>query len=294
MEEKSWGPISFIPGNNNGRYPYCHSLYVQADRKILIDPSSNRQRLQELRENPGVDEVWLSHFHEDHIKYLNVFDDLDLYVAEADAPPLADINNFLDYTAMDEPLFRDYWSRMMEEKFNYRSRKPAGFLNEGTINLGGVEVEVVPAPGHTMGHTCFFFREQEILFLGDYDLTRFGPWYGDRYITIDQIVDSVNMLRKIPARIWLASHEDGVFESEPGELWDDYLKVIDERESLLLDLLKEPRNIDQIADAHIIYKKPREPKDFYEFGEKALMGKHLDRLIERGLVVRENDLFHLT
>ncbi|MFH1135521.1 MAG: MBL fold metallo-hydrolase [Pseudomonadota bacterium] len=293
MEEKSWGPVSFIPGKNSGRYPYCHSLYIQADRKIIVDPASDRGRLLEIKNGPGVDQVWLSHFHEDHIKYLNIFDDLELFVAEADAPPLGGIEHFLEYSGMQDPSFRDSWSQTMAANFGYHPRRPAGFLEAGTVDLGGLSVDVIPTPGHTLGHTCLFFRDLDILFLGDYDLTRFGPWYGDKYVTIDQVVDSVDQLRKIPARVWLTGHEDGVFEADPGPLWDDYLRVIDERDALLLDLLREPRDMDQIAAARIIYKKPREPKDFYDFGEKVLMGKHLDRFVEKGIVVKENGRFRL-
>ena len=77
MEEKSFGPIRFIPGINRGKYPYCHSLYIE-DAKILIDPASDRERLKRLREEVGVEQVWLSHWHEDHFMDLDLFDDLPL------------------------------------------------------------------------------------------------------------------------------------------------------------------------------------------------------------------------
>ncbi len=40
-------------------------------------------------------------------------------------------------------------------------------------------------------------------------------------------------------------------------------------------------------EAWIVYGKPREPRYFFEFGEWAILGKHLDRLIRQGRVVRE-------
>ena len=33
-----------------------------------------------------------------------------------------------------------------------------------------------------------------------------------------------------------------------------------------------------------MYKKKRDPKEFFDFGERAIMGKHLKRLIEKGEV----------
>lgn len=60
---RRFGPIHFLPGPNRGKYPFCHSVYVEAERRVLIDPASDRATLKALRDGPGVDEVWLSHYH---------------------------------------------------------------------------------------------------------------------------------------------------------------------------------------------------------------------------------------
>jgi hypothetical protein len=96
-------------------------------------------------------------------------------------------------------------------------------------------------------------------------------------------------LKRTPAEVFLTSHETGVFIGDPGKLWDDYLEVIQERERKLLDLLKEPRTIEEIVGSWIIYGREREPKAFFEFGERGLMEKHLDRLIKSGVVVQKKD-----
>ena len=75
MRETHFGPVWFIPGKNRGRYPHCHSIYIDGPG-ILIDPSSDRERLKQLRERDGVNAIWLSHWHEDHIMDLDLFDDL--------------------------------------------------------------------------------------------------------------------------------------------------------------------------------------------------------------------------
>jgi glyoxylase-like metal-dependent hydrolase (beta-lactamase superfamily II) len=79
MEKQHLGPIWFIPGENRGKYPFCNSLYVD-DAGVLIDPASDRDSLVQLRQNRGVKMVWLSHWHEDHLMHLNLFDDLPLWV----------------------------------------------------------------------------------------------------------------------------------------------------------------------------------------------------------------------
>ena len=122
----------------------------------------------------------------------------------------------------------------------------------------------------------------------------FGPWYGDVESSIDQTISSVEMLRQIPASIWLTSHEQGVFENQPGPLWQRYLDVIHDREAKLLALLEQPCRIQDIVNAWIVYRKPREPLSFYTFTEKALMTKHLERLMQKGVVVHENDNYRKT
>jgi glyoxylase-like metal-dependent hydrolase (beta-lactamase superfamily II) len=75
MEERCFGPVRFIPGQNNGKYPNCHSIYIEG-AGVLIDPAADRDRLIRLKQESGAKAVWLSHWHEDHITHLDLFEDL--------------------------------------------------------------------------------------------------------------------------------------------------------------------------------------------------------------------------
>ena len=291
MQEQSFGPIRFIPGPNRGKYPHCHSIYIEGAR-ILIDPAADRARLQRLRAQEGVDAVWLSHWHEDHFMHLDLFDDLPLAMHAADAPMLADMAGLLDAYGIEAPELREHWRTFLTERFHFRPRRAERLLAAGEIiDLGTVRVEVLHTPGHTPGHLAFRFLEPEVLFLGDYDLTAFGPWYGDRDSSIAQTVAAVRRLQAIPARFWLTGHETGVFEAVPPEVWDAYLAVIDARRQALLELLATPRRMAEIVNAWIVYRKPREPLAFYAHAEQALMGKHLKELLANGQVVQEGRRF---
>ena len=294
MNTKShrFGPVSVIAGTNQGRYPYCHSIYIEA-AGVLIDPGSDRERLQKIKQNRGFRMVWLSHWHEDHFMHLDLLEDLPLWMSEQDAAPLADIDVFLDWYGVKNEKMSAFWRKELEEKFHYRSRTPERFLRDGEIiDLGSVTVEVICAPGHSPGHLAFFFREPQILFLGDYDLTPFGPWYGDRYSSIQQTIDSIKMLKAIPAKVWLTCHETGIFEEEPGNLFDDYLDVIQSRENKLLDFLSRPRTMEEIVGAWIVYGRKREPKELYEFGERTNIQKHIEKLLAQDVIAFDGGKYY--
>jgi hydroxyacylglutathione hydrolase len=293
MEEKHFGPIWFIPGEQGGRYPFCHSVYVEG-AGLLIDPASDRERLIQLRADPGVKGIWLSHWHEDHLMHLDLFEDVPLRISLLDAPPIANFDAFMDAYGMDQADERAFWREILVKDFHFRPRKPAGFLKQGTErSAGGPTIEVLSTPGHTPGHTAFFFKEQGVLFMGDYDLSKFGPWYGDVESSVEQTIASVRRLRKISAKVWITGHETGLFESDPGDLWERYLAVISAREEKLLELLKTPRTLDDVVEACIIYGKPREPKAFFEFGERAHMKKHLEKLMREGIVSQKGTGYFL-
>jgi glyoxylase-like metal-dependent hydrolase (beta-lactamase superfamily II) len=288
--EKRFGPVVFIPGENSGNYPCCNSLYAEGDMKVVIDPASDRLRLQQILDGSGVDAVFLSHWHEDHLMHLDLFDGKELWISEFDAEPLQSLDHFFDAYGMN-PDERPPWTKTMYELFHFKPRAADRFSKSSeVIDLGGITVEII----HTPGHCSLYFREPEVLFLGDYDLTKFGPWYGDVRSDLDATIASINKLRTINARVWIASHGAGVFESEPGDLWDRYVGVIDQRDQRLLELLKEPRTMPEIVETTIVYGKRREPKEFYDFGERAIMGKHLERLIRRGLVLFDGRAYRRT
>jgi glyoxylase-like metal-dependent hydrolase (beta-lactamase superfamily II) len=200
----------------------------------------------------------------------------------------------MDAYGMENAAERDQWRDFFIHEMGFRPRRPTRFIQDGDIiEVGDEAVEVISTPGHTAGHLAFFFRNSGVLFMGDYALTSFGPWYGDINSSIEETISSLKRLRSIRARIWLTSHETGVFEANPGDAWDRYMGIIAEREERLLSLLKRPRTLAYIIEAGIMYGKHREPNRFIKFGERALMRKHLERLVLNGRVSNKNGEFYM-
>ena len=293
MEDRQFGRIHFICGETGGRYPFNHSLYIEGDdASVIIDPASNLEKLKRLQNKNGVDLIWLSHWHEDHIHYLYLFEDCPKWISARDFPPLTDIKIFLDWYGLEETHQREYWKKEMLGTFNFQPLQKARFIEDDeTIDLGNLRVQVIATPGHTPGHLAFFFPAEEILFMGDYDLTSFGPWYGDVASSIEDTIKSIQKLKAIPAKRWVTCHETGLFEENPGTLWRSYENVIYEREARVLEFLGQPRSLQEIAAAWLIYGKPRKPIEFFEFNERVLVKKHLDYLVKQGRVLCNKDVF---
>ena len=224
--------------------------------------------------------------------FLNLFENCTLRISEKDFPPLTGIDIFLDWYGIKEQSAREMWKDIMLNNFNYRSRQQALFFQKEEItDLGSLSVQIIETPGHTPGHLSFYFHEEAILFLGDYDLTSFGPWYGDVDSSIEQTIASLHRLKSIPARTWIASHNTGLFVENPGRLWDNFENVIYQREERLLNFLNSPKTMQEILAAWLIYGKPREPKEFFEFNEQAMINKHIKYLEQQGKIIRNHHYY---
>jgi hypothetical protein len=93
--------------------------------------------------------------------------------------------------------------------------------------------------------------------------------------------------------VWLTGHDTGVFENPEDFIWNRYEGVIYERERKLHDALKTPRTMAEITGLWIMYGKPREPKAFFEFGERVLVKKHLQFLIKKCMIRQKREKYFL-
>ncbi len=155
-------------------------------------------------------------------------------------------------------------------------------------------MKVIHTPGHTRGHCAFYFIDQKIMFTADLDLTKAGPYYGDRTSDIDETIHSLEFLKTFEVETYLTAHGKGILEGDPGYI-DRYLEVIFLREEKLIHLLRKgAKTLDQIVQQGIIYrnKSPIGPWDL-TLSEKAMILKHLSRLVRMSRVEQEGDLYTL-
>src|SRR3546814_743548 len=88
-------------------------------------------------------------------------------------------------------------------------------LKEGElVPLADQEVRVVHLPGHTPGHIGLFFKEADLLFTADVDLTPLGPWYANIPSNIDDFLRSLRRLRDWECTYYITSHGTRLYDRE--------------------------------------------------------------------------------
>jgi glyoxylase-like metal-dependent hydrolase (beta-lactamase superfamily II) len=285
------GRIGLIKG---GKYPHCHTLVVDDEKRAIMDASSDRERLLAFHAERELDILVTSHAHEDHTLYNSLFDRAPLWVHELDALPFSDIRSLTGQYGLSEEEAL-LWEDFLVRECNYVPRVPDRLLRDDDILVfGHTHAQVIHTPGHTPGHCCFLFPDEGVLFLADYDLVKAGPYYGDMHSDLGDTISSLQRLAAIPAEVYLTAHGTGVFEASP-DLITDYLGIIFQREARLLDLLADgPKTLDEITAACIIYGRPKALGAWdLSLSERIMMRKHLQRLMERGGVSERDGRYHL-
>ena len=285
LESRRVGVATVLFGPRGGKYPDGNSLLVSgADGSLLVDPSLGLWPRRDAL--PHVDHVLLSHCHEDHIAGLPLFPEAAVHVHEADRVGLRSLDDFLAIYGFSEPVAGP-WRSTLVEQFHYAPRPGAcGFAGERVFELGGgVRARAIPAPGHTRGHCVILVEPDDALYLGDIDLSSFGPYYGDAWSDLEDFEKSLTLAREIEARTWVTFHHIGVIDDRTAflERLDRYAAVIRDREARLVTFLAEPHTLDEVAAHRFVYR-PGDAVSFADPVERRSMGQHLARLRGQGRV----------
>jgi glyoxylase-like metal-dependent hydrolase (beta-lactamase superfamily II) len=282
VDVRSFGRVNVILGKKNGKYPYGNSILIDDDITALIDPSLMiRENHHEL---PKIDMLFNSHYHEDHGVGNSLFPEAPLYMHPLDAPALRSIETLFEYYGMDQAA-TEAWKPVVVEKYFYETRNHiVEFTDSEVFDFGHTRMRVMHTPGHTGGHCCFFFEEEGLLFVADWDLTWFGPVYGDVTSDLAQAIASLQRIRDADTRALVSFHEAGVCEENQRAIVTQYLEVIYDREQRLLDFLAEPRTLAEIVKKRIVYRKDYDNVVWLDAVEKNSMTLHLDLLMQEGRV----------
>lgn len=280
--------IFFIEGENKGRYPYSNSVFIDDDVKALIDTGIGRDLVTNIARRKKVDYIIYSHGHEDHIAGNYIFKDATVCSHKLDAPAVRSVENLAQLYAPKGTNAERLANLFLREQFQLRDSKVDLEFQEGHVfHQGSIELEVIHTPGHSRGHCCFSFSREKLVFLGDIDVSSFGPWYGGLDSDIDQFIESIRKITVLKFEVAVSSHKGIIYGCKTIEKkLNDYLSRIFEREDKILEFLGKERRLDEIVNRAIIYGYFPEPKDMFRLCEKIMIEKHLQRLIKEGLIER--------
>jgi len=164
-----------------------------------------------------IDRIYISHFHTDHCGIAGRIREISgatIFMSPVDGERIR-----LDQQGdLNETLLRTFYGRHgLEEKSIEALIRLLQFFRSATLpfeadryldayewhTLGGREFQILPAPGHTRGQVCFFFRNEGVLLSGDHVLPQITPNlspdpYAPDFRPLRSFLDSLQQMKDLP------------------------------------------------------------------------------------------------
>lgn len=281
-----------VPAMNSGRFPFAQSVYVDAERKLLFDTGLGPQLLGQFIREHHVDIVIVSHSHPDHIAGCWMLADLAPLFVPAEAAATFGNLELLAERFVEGEEERTLWKALVTKVMGYRDCKfQRTYDAKSAFDLGSVKLVALHTPGHLMDHYCFFEVKSGVMLLFDIDLSPHGPFYGHRESDVGAFEASIEFVRSFSPQIAVTSHM-GILRQGVDEALVEFRGRFSRRDEQILELLKEPQSLDDLASG-LPFSKGYHPRlrPLALYWEKQMIRKHLDRLVEGGLAVPSGDRF---
>ena len=285
----SLGAVSVFPGEKSGKYPDGNQVLVRgADTLVAFDTPLVANRLG--AELLDADIVVLGHVHEDHMAGLHRLKRIPVHVHEADVEAARSWDGLAKhYGYAPEVLPR--MRAMIEKDFHYVPRPDAQPYKDGASwDLGGgVRVTAFRMPGHTSGHCVLLVEPGGIAFIGDIDLSSFGPYYGDATSSLAEFRRTLERVKDIPARVWITSHHKGVITER--ETFLALLKAFGGRldareEAIAAHLRNSPSTLEELVAHRFLYSRNVDHV-WCADAERRTIWQHLGALVLNGRAIEE-------
>lgn len=295
----TFGPVTVYFGEKSGKYPDGNQVIVHGgDIVVAFDTPKVANRLGATVFDDAVDMVILGHVHEDHMCGLHRLPRAPVHVHEADVDAARSWEGLRRHFGYPAPAL-DAFRAKLDAEFTYMPRPDAlAYADGAEWDLGGgVRVRAVHLPGHTAGHCALIVEPHGIAFIGDMDLSSFGPYYGDATSNLGLFRQSLARLPELDAKVWITSHHKGVY-TERGA-FDDALRAytarLDEREADLIERLRAgPLSLDELVARGFLYPAGFNPSPSSQAIERWSITQHLDELIAAGRVTLDGARYRLS
>jgi hydroxyacylglutathione hydrolase len=305
------GPIEVLIGKKQSRTPYSTSLLIKGgEQDALIDCGAGEEVFDYVKREHSVSDIYVTHYHLDHLWGLSHFPDRHIWINERDLPKLSDLEEVAKangYYALfgEEKGIQMVGGRQVvtgERKRGQHSWAHVVDVPKSTypydqeMEIAGINVIMLHAPGHCEGFCCPYFPDYGVLHVGDFDLTAFGPWYNNADSDIDDMVRSAKRTLLVDAEHYVTSHQKGVVSrADYKRLLETYMGIIDRREEQVIRAVRQGISPEQLIHQEVFYlqKNVQEKPRLLTF-EKMGIAKHLKRLIKHGEPIQEYYQAYLT
>ena len=289
-----FGRVTVFFGDKNGKYPDANQVIVRgSDTQAAFDTPIVANHIG--AEFDRSDLVILGHVHEDHMAGLHRLPNAPVHVHEADLSAARSWEGLRAAYGSDESYVDQMLARFRRD-FSYVPRPDAiGYADGATWELGQSSVRAYHMPGHTAGHCVLLVEPEGVAFIGDIDLSSFGPYYGDASSHLGDFRRTLARVGDIPAKVWVTSHHRGVYTDREKFQQDlaAYIATLDKREQRLLELLREsPKSLAQLVECRLLY--PPGHQDLWVVdAETRSISRHLDEMLADGRVRMEDGVYRL-
>jgi glyoxylase-like metal-dependent hydrolase (beta-lactamase superfamily II) len=282
------GAVTLVPAQTGARLS-ANSLFLEGPG-LLVDTGADEAALRALA--PRVRRVLYTHYHGDHRWHAGLFGHAETFAHALDAPPLERFEALVGTVVAPGAPVRAAFEAWFQGHVA-PVRVDVRLTSEAALGIDGARIVPLHMPGHTPGMLCPYFPDERLLFLTDYDLTRFGPWYGNTGSSLDAFEQSLDRIAGFEADWFMTSHLPGALtRDEMRALLGEYRAIIARRDERLLELLAAPKTLAELAQVGICYKLAHLARDAHlTWFEMLQIGHHLERLARRGLVVQHGDHF---
>ena len=294
LASAQFGPVTVIFGDRSGKYPDGNQILLEGNdtRAVFDTPRITRQFSAGLGEwFESVELAILGHIHEDHVVGLPRLNKAEIFVHEGDVEAARSWEGLATHYGYEADVLAQLRPQI-EHDFDWQPCAHAqGYQDGASWDLGGVKVQAVHMPGHTRGHCVLWVEPIGLAFLGDIDLTGFGPYYGDATSSLADFRKTLARVSELPASIWVTSHHRGVIQDR--ETFEAalaaFVSKINQRSERVLELLNSGlHTIEALVQARVLYP-PHANAVWLDGAERRTITQHLDELILQGLVERRDE-----
>ncbi|HZG71376.1 MAG TPA: MBL fold metallo-hydrolase [Chondromyces sp.] len=286
------GPLMILEGpNNSSKVPFSRSLFIDCQDKVLVDSGADPKALMEIDKEYGIQLIVNTHYHPDHTAHNYLFPKAKKWINPIEFESSLTIegitrNNGV-YQEWGEAGVKAWRKRVPQEWVNSLGDISGTYEYEEEYSFGGVKVIFLHTPGHTNGLSCPYFPDLGVVYVGDYDMTSFGPWYNGTDGDIDSFIKSGKRLLELDAHTFITGHQKGIFtKQEFKQAMETFLSIIDKRDETIEKYVRQGLTFEELTSIGIFYPKKALGEKILETWERSGIRKHLQRL---GLSVSAND-----